>query len=63
MAILDHFSGPQKLVLFVVGWILIIIIAAAVGYAPTPRSTEPERTNNDPKSPCYGLTARECKWN
>ena len=46
--------------------IAIAFVLSIVNSITNPRPDRPphsEPVNNDPTHPCYGLTARECKWN
>ena len=59
----DRLTKAQFILLLVVGWLLLCALIYASGYRPQEENYVPPITNNDPNSPCYGLTALECKWN
>jgi hypothetical protein len=58
--------GPMIWVSLLAASIAIIFVLSIVDRIENPRPDRPYRSepvNNDPTHPCYGLTARECKWN
>jgi len=58
--------GPMIMVALLAAAIVISFVGAIVYSIENPgpdRPYRPEPVNTDPFHPCYGLTARECKWN